>query len=77
MPTAATPTADLRDEQVTAAVDRFIRNANHTVRREIEKAVRNAIASGTLKATDSLPAAITLSSDKVGLAVTIHGRIEL
>jgi hypothetical protein len=67
----------MHDDEMKAAVDRFIRNVNHTVRREIEKAVRNAIASGTLKATDSLPAAITVSSDKVGLAVTIHGRIEL
>lgn len=67
----------MQEERIKAAVDKFIRNINHTARREIEKTLRHAIASGALQTTDSLPAAITLSSEKIALAITIHSRIEL
>ena len=48
-----------------------------TALREIEKAVRNALANGTLVNPHDLNAAVTLSSEQVGLNITIHSRIVL
>ena len=67
----------MSETQLKAAVARFMQSINHTAQREIEKAIRRAFESGTLNRTEDLAAAVTLSSDKVGLDVTIHGRISL
>jgi hypothetical protein len=67
----------MRDAAVKAAVSDFMRNVSHTAQKEIEKAVINALASGKLKRSDELQAAVTLHSEKLGLNVTIHSRIEL
>jgi hypothetical protein len=65
------------EPQVKAAVSDFIRKVGHTAQHELEKAVTKALASGRLKRSDDLQAAITLNSDKLDLHVTIHGRVEL
>ena len=67
----------MRDEKVKAAVSDFMRNVAHTAQREIEKQVNNALASGKLKRSDELNAAVTLQSEKLGLNITIHSRIAL
>ena len=67
----------MNDNDVKTAVARFLKNINVTAQREIEKALRRALSEGKLHGHDPLSAAITLSSDKVGLNVTIHSRIEL
>jgi hypothetical protein len=67
----------MNDNDVKTAVARFLKNINVTAQREIEKALRRALSEGKLHGSDPLAAAITLSSDKVGLNVTIHSRIEL
>ncbi|MBV8791450.1 MAG: hypothetical protein JO237_05295 [Pseudolabrys sp.] len=69
--------ATLSDQQIKQAVQVFIKHVGATAQRELEKVVRNALASGRIKPTEDLAAAITLSSEKVGLDVTIHSRIEL
>ena len=60
-----------------AAVGRFLKSVAFTAQREIEKVVRNAIAGGSLQTGDNLTAAVTLSSDKIDLNVTIFSKIEL
>jgi len=60
-----------------AAVDRFLKSVNLTAQREIEKVVRSAIAGGKLQGDESFTAAVTLSSEKVGLNMTIYSKIEL
>lgn len=67
----------MNDQQVKQAVTVFIRHISATAQRELEKVVRNALASGRIKPTEDLAAAVTLSSEKVGLDITIHSRIEL
>lgn len=67
----------MKDAAVKAAVSDFMRNVSHTAQREIEKSLANALASGKLKRSEDLQAAVTLQSDKLGLNVTIHSRIEL
>jgi uncharacterized protein DUF6494 len=67
----------MSDQQVKQAVTVFMRHVSATAQREIEKALRNALASGRIKPTEDLSAAVTLSSEKVGLDITIHSRIEL
>lgn len=67
----------MNDAQIKDAVARFMKSVSHTAQHEIEKVVRNALASGKLKLSDELSTAVTLSSDKVGLNVTIHSRIVL
>jgi hypothetical protein len=48
-----------------------------TSQREIEKAVRDAIAGGKLKGNEALPATMTLSIGKLALNYKIDGTIEL
>jgi hypothetical protein len=66
----------MHDDELKAAAGAFLRRVSHTAQGEIEKALRKALASGTLKRED-VPAAITVHSDKLGLDITIHSRIEL
>lgn len=65
------------EQDLKAAIDRFLRNVSFTAQREIEKVVRAALANGTLKPGENLSASITVASPKVGLDVTIHQKIDL
>lgn len=77
MSNRATTNRNWNDEAVTAAVRQFLKTINATAQREIEKAVRNAIASGKLQGNETCTAGVTLSSEKAGLNVTIYSKIEL
>jgi hypothetical protein len=65
------------DVIVKAAVDRFVRDFGFTAQREIEKRVRHALANGGLRDGDHFTAGVSLSSDAIGLDVTIFSKIEL
>ena len=68
----------MNEDVVRAAVARFIKNVSATAQGEIEKVVRSALASGKLKGhEDSITTSVSLSSDKVGLNVTIYNSIDL
>lgn len=67
----------MNDLELKAAIARFLKNVNVTAQREIEKALQRAMAEGKLRGNSPLATAVTLSSDKVGLNVTIHSRIDL
>ena len=67
----------MSDLFVKGAVDRFVANVTHTARREVERVVRNALASGKLRGGESLTTAVTLSNDTVDLDITIFSKIEL
>jgi len=55
----------------------FLKKVGITSQREIEKAVRDAIASGKLKGTEKLAAKMTLTIGGVSLTHDISGEIEL
>jgi hypothetical protein len=67
----------MNDKAMKASVDKFVKKVSFTTQREMEKAIRNAIASGKLKGHETFTAAIKLTCDKVGLDVTIYNTIEL
>jgi hypothetical protein len=67
----------MNDRLVKAAVDQFLRHVHATAQGEIEKVVRGAVAGGKLVAHEPITAAVSLSSAKIGLNVTIYSKIVL
>jgi hypothetical protein len=67
----------MTEAKMKTATGAFLRHVSHTAQREIEKALRKALESGAIKSNQDVPAAITLHSEKLGLDITIHSRIEL
>ncbi len=67
----------MNEQALRAVVARFLKEVSDTAQSEIEKAVRNALASGKLKSHDSFTIAAALSSEKAGLNVTVYNTIAL
>lgn len=67
----------LGDKALKAAVDRFLKAASFTAQSEIEKAIRAAIAEGRIEGHETFTAAVALSSEKIGLNITVYNKIEL
>lgn len=65
------------DKAMKTAVERFLKNISFTAQGEIEKAIRAAIAAGTLKGHETFTAGVAISSEKIGLNITIYNKIEL
>jgi hypothetical protein len=66
------------DEDVlNTSVRRFLKTVGVTSQREIEKAVRAAVASGKLEGNEALPAKMTLTVGGINLTHTIDDHIEL
>ena len=66
------------DEDVfNMSIRKFLKKVGVTSQREIETAVRDAVAAGKIKGDEALKATVTLTLDKVGLSVTIDGNVEL
>jgi Family of unknown function (DUF6494) len=55
----------------------FLKKVGITSQREIEKAVRDAVAAGRLKGSEKLPAKMVLTIGGVNLSHEIAGEIEL
>ena len=55
----------------------FLKKVGITSQREIEKAVRDAVASGRIKDNEKLPAKVVLTIGGVSLSHEITGEIEL
>jgi hypothetical protein len=55
----------------------FLKKVGITSQREIEKAVRDAVASGRIKGNEKLPAKVVLTIGGVSLSHEITGEIEL
>jgi hypothetical protein len=67
----------MNEDVLNVSVRKFLKKVGITSQREIEQAVRGALAGGRLKGNEALPAKVTLSVDGVGLSVEIEGAIEL
>ncbi|MGO8921829.1 MAG: DUF6494 family protein [Xanthobacteraceae bacterium] len=67
----------MNEEVFNVSIRKFLKKVGITSQREIEKAVRAALANGKLKGHEALPAKVTLAIEAVGLAVEIDGAIEL
>ena len=65
------------DKAMKAAVERFLKNISFTAQGEIEKAIRAAVASGKLTGHETFTAGVAVTSEKIGLSITIYNKIEL
>ena len=67
----------MNEDVLNTSVRRFLKTVGVTSQREIEKAVRAAVASGKLKGNEALPAKMTLTVGGINLTHTIDDNIEL
>ena len=67
----------MNEDVLNVSVRKFLKKVGITSQREIEQAVRAAVAAGRLKGTKTLPAKMVLTVGGVGLAVEIEGAVEL
>lgn len=69
--------ATIGDKALKASVEKFLKSVNFTAQSEVEKAIRNALASGKLEGHETFTVSVGVSSEKIGLNVTIYSKIEL
>ena len=67
----------MNEEIFNTSLRRFLKKVGITSQREIEKAVREALASGRLKGHEKLPAKMVLTLGGVTLSHEIDDEIEL
>ena len=67
----------MNEDVLNTSVRKFLKTVGVTSQREIEKAVREAVAKGRLKGSESLPAKMTLSVGGVDLSLEIDGTVDL
>lgn len=65
------------EEKFNGSMRKFLRTVGVTSQQEIEKAVRDAIASGKLKGGETLNAKMVLTVDGVALTHEVKGELEL
>ena len=67
----------MNEDVLNTSVRRFLKTVGVTSQREIEKAVRAAVASGKLRGNEALPAKMTLTVGGIDLTHMIDDNIEL
>jgi hypothetical protein len=67
----------MNEDSFNSSLRAFLKKVGITSQREIEKAVRDAVAAGTLKGNEKLPAKMVLTIGGVSLTHEISGEIEL
>ena len=67
----------MNEDVLNTTIRKFLKTVGVTSQREIEKAVREAIAQGKLKGNEALPAVMTLKIGKLDLSYEISGVVEL
>ena len=67
----------MNEEILNASLRKFLKVVGITSQREIENAIRKAVADGKIKGNEKLPAHMTLTIGQVSLNYKIDGTIEL
>jgi hypothetical protein len=65
------------DAAINTAVSRFLKNVSVNAHREIERAVRKALAAGAVREGETLTVGVSLANDKLDLNITIFNKIDL
>ena len=65
------------DETFNLSIRKFLKVVGVSSQREIEQAVSQAIANGTLRGSERFPATMTLQIDALQLKVSFDGEIAL
>ena len=66
----------MNEDVLNTSMRKFLKTVGVTSQREIEKAIRDAVASGKIKGNEALKARMVLTIDAVGLNHTIDSTIE-
>ncbi|MEA2976844.1 MAG: hypothetical protein QOF19_2364 [Alphaproteobacteria bacterium] len=67
----------MNEELLNTTVRKFLKKVGITAQREIEKAVRDGVATGRLKGNESLRAKATIIVSGVSLSFDVEGNIDL
>lgn len=67
----------MNEEALNNTVRKFLKKVGITSQREIELAVREAVASGRLKGNETLLAKATVQIEGLGLVFDVEGDVEL
>ncbi len=67
----------MNEDSFNMSIRKFLKKVGVTSQREIEMAVREAVAAGRLRGSETLQATVRLDVEAVGLAVTIDGELAL
>jgi hypothetical protein len=67
----------MNEDVFNASLRKFLKKVGITSQREIEKAVRDALASGRLKGHEKLPAKMVLTVGGIALTHEVNDDIEL
>jgi hypothetical protein len=67
----------MNEDTFNTSIRRFLKTLGVTAQREIEKAVRQALADGRLKGNEKLSAKATVTLGTVALTHAVEGTIEL
>ena len=67
----------MNEDLFNTSLRRFLKKVGVTSQREIEKAVRDAIAEARIKGTERLPAKMVLTVGGVNLSHEVNDEIEL
>ncbi len=65
------------EETFNMQIRKFLKTVGVTSQREIEKAVRDAVATGKLQGSEKLAAKVTLQLPTIDLEIAIDGQIAL
>jgi hypothetical protein len=67
----------MNEDSFNISVRKFLKMVGVSSQREIEQAVAKAVAAGTIRGTEALPARVTLEVAGLALSVTFDGEIRL
>ena len=67
----------MNEDVLNGSIRKFLKTLGVSAQREIEKAVRKALAEGKLKGNEKFPANATITVREIGLSHAISGEIEL
>jgi len=67
----------MNNDQLNMNIRKYLKKVGVTSQREIESAIRNALADGRIKGDETLPVKVTLSVSEIDLSVDIDGDIDL
>ena len=67
----------MNEDKLNVSLRRFLKTVGVTSQREIEKAIRDAVAGGKLKGNEKLPAKVVLTVGGINLSHEVKGDLEL
>jgi hypothetical protein len=67
----------MNEDALNTSIRKFLKEVGVTSQREIEKAVRDAVASGKIKGNTPLPARVVLTIAPLGLTHEVDGAIKI